>query len=84
MLASVLNSRIAVQASVYVVRAFVQMRAALMEYAHLARRIDMLEASFDHGFKRVFDAIRNLMMLPRKPRQIGFVTALRKKQRDKQ
>jgi hypothetical protein len=44
MLASVLNSRIAVRASVHVVRAFVQMRAALAGYGHLSRRIDALEA----------------------------------------
>ena len=31
MLASVLNSKVAIQASIYVVRAFVQMRAALLE-----------------------------------------------------
>ena len=62
MLASVLNSRVAVQASVYVVRAFVRMRTALMEYADLSRRIDTLEATYDHRFKKVFDAIRDLMM----------------------
>jgi hypothetical protein len=74
MLASVLNSRVAVQASVYVVRAFVQMRTALAKYAHLSRRIDTLEAKCDGGFKAVFDAIRDLMMLPARPlRQIGFV-----------
>jgi hypothetical protein len=32
MLASILNSRVAVQASVYVVRAFVQMRTSLVEH----------------------------------------------------
>jgi hypothetical protein len=47
MLASVLNSRIAVQASIYVVRAFVQMRAELIGYADLSRRIDALAATYD-------------------------------------
>ena len=76
MLASVLNSRVAVQASVYVVRAFVQMRAALLEYAHVSRRIDTLEEKYDGRFKAIFDAIRELMMLPvRRGRQIGFVQA---------
>jgi len=68
MLASVLNSRTAVQASVYVVRAFVQMRAALVEYGHLSHRIDALAATYDESFQQVFEAIRNLMMLPRKQR----------------
>ena len=74
MLASVLNSRVAVQASVYVVRAFVQMRAALLEYGKLSRRIDELEAAYDHRFKKVFQAIRDLMMLPVTSQgQIGFI-----------
>jgi hypothetical protein len=76
MLATVLNSRIAVKASIYVVRAFVQMRATLAEYAGLSRRIDVLEAKYDGRFKAVFDAIRELMMLPARPqRRIGFVEA---------
>jgi hypothetical protein len=73
MLASVLNSNVAVQASVYVVRAFVQMRAALMEYAHLALRIDALEQRYDGRFKAVFDAIRELMVPKNRPRQSGFI-----------
>jgi ORF6N domain len=74
MLASVLNSKIAVQASIFVVRAFVEMRAALMEYAQLSRRIDALAATYDHSFQQVFTAIRDLMALPDKSRRkIGFV-----------
>ena len=78
MLASVLNSRTAVQASIYIVRAFVQMRTTLMEYAHLSRRIDALEKAYDHRFKMVFDAIRALIAEPEKPRRIGFVPAPRR------
>ena len=82
MLASVLNSRIAVQSSVYVVRAFVQMRAALMEYAHVSRRIDELAATYDHRFQKVFEAIRHLMALPVKPgRQIGFIETSRRRRK---
>ena len=74
MLASVLNSKVAVQASIYVVRAFVQMRAALMEYTDLSRRIDALAATYDHRFQQVFTAIRDLMALPGKSRRkIGLV-----------
>jgi hypothetical protein len=84
MLASVLNSRSAVQASVFVVRAFVQMRAALIEYAHLSRRIDALEQKYDGKFKAVFDAFRELMMLPVKQgRQIGFVQASDRDRKEK-
>ena len=58
MLASVLNGKIAVQASIYVVRAFLQMRASLIEYGDLSRRIDALAATYDHRFQQVFTAIR--------------------------
>jgi hypothetical protein len=74
MLASVLNSKVAVQASIYVVRAFLQMRAALAEYGALSRRIDILEATYDGRFHKVFEAIRALSTLPEKPQpRVGFV-----------
>ena len=76
MLASVLKSKIAIEASIYVVRAFVKMRSLLTEYAGLSQRIDELEARYDHRFQRVFDAIRALISLPnRSTRPIGFITA---------
>jgi hypothetical protein len=82
MLASVLNSRVAVQASVFVVRAFVQMRAALLEYAELSRKIDKLAATYDYRFQQVFDAIRELMTQPSKPvRTIGFIGTLRRRKK---
>ena len=75
MLASVLNSRVAVQASVWVVRAFVQMREAIIEYAQLSKRIDALAEQYDDRFSAVFEAIRALMKLPEKRRRpIGFVS----------
>jgi len=82
MLASVLNSAVAVQASIYVVRAFVQMRTALMETADLSRRIDDLEAKYDHRFQKVFEAIRGLIAPPAGPnRQIGFIAASQRKRK---
>ncbi len=61
MLASVLNSKVAAQASIYVVRAFVQMRSALAEYGALSQRIDSLAATYDGRFQKVFEAIRALV-----------------------
>jgi hypothetical protein len=43
MLASILNSPIAVQASIHVVRAFVRLRQILASNADLARKLDTLE-----------------------------------------
>ena len=73
MLASVLNTPVAVAASLQVVRAFVRLRAAFAEQRDLAQRIDGLEAKYDRQFKAVFDAIRALMTPPEVPRRkIGF------------
>jgi hypothetical protein len=84
MLATVLHSTVAVQASIFVVRVFVKMRAAVQEYAELSRRIDELAANCDDRFQGIFDAIRQLMALPAMPsRPIGFVPASRKRSKEK-
>jgi ORF6N domain len=73
MAASVLNSPRAIQASVYVVRAFVKMRVVLASHKELVRRLDEMEGKVDRQFKVVFDAIRALMEPPAKPgRRIGY------------
>jgi hypothetical protein len=73
MLANVLNSEVAVRASVQVVRAFVRLREVLGAHKDLARRLAELEKKYDSQFKVVFDAIRQLMEPAKpKPRRIGF------------
>jgi len=73
MLANVLNSERAAQTSVMVVRAFVKLRQMLASNAELARKLETLEQKYDAQFKVVFDAIRQLMSPPAKPkREIGF------------
>lgn len=73
MLASVLRSRIAVAASIQVVRAFVQLRGLVVTHTTLGRRLDELEQKYDRQFKAVFDALRELMAAPDPPRKrIGF------------
>ncbi|MBI4468853.1 MAG: ORF6N domain-containing protein [Acidobacteria bacterium] len=73
MLASVLSSPIAVQASIQVVRAFVRLREILATHKELARKMDAMEKKYDTQFKVVFDAIRQLMAPPvSKRRPIGF------------
>ena len=67
MAASVLNSPRAIEASVYIVRAFVKMRKALATHKEFARRLDEMEGKVDRQFKVVFDAIRALMEPPAKP-----------------
>ncbi len=76
MLASVLNSDIAVDASVRVVRAFVQMRELVSANSVLARKLADLENKFDshdQAIAQLFQAIRSLIELPPpKKREIGF------------
>jgi hypothetical protein len=75
MLSSVLQSKQAVRVNVEIMRTFVRLRNLLGHNKELARRIDALEAKYDHQFKVVFDAIRELMTPPISPkRRIGFVS----------
>ena len=82
MAAMVLNSARAIEISVYVVRAFVQQRDALMASKELAKRLDELESRIERKFSThdqaivgILDAIRQLMAPPEpaKKRRIGFV-----------
>lgn len=59
--AFVLNSPMAVQVSVQVVRAFVQLRQMAESHKDLARKIAELERRTDSQFQAVFEAIRGLM-----------------------
>lgn len=82
MAANVLNSPVAVRASIVVVRAFVRLRQMLASHEDLARQLFTLEKKFekhDAQFRAVFDAIRQLMAPPPvKRRSIGFHTAKEK------
>ena len=77
MLATVLNSQRAIEASIYVVRAFVRLREALATHRAVARKLAELEKrieSHDGHIQSLFDAIRQLMTPPDpKKRKIGFI-----------
>lgn len=95
MAATVLNSPRAVEASIYVVRAFVRLREVLASSRELAAKLDALEQkterlSLQHEtfagntrvqLKQVFEALRQLMAppAPADKRPIGFVTPQEKK-----
>lgn len=73
MLASVLNSPIAVSASIQVVRAFVRLRELLATHKDLAQKLEELEKKYDRKFSVVFEAIRQLMEPPKaRRRRIGY------------
>ena len=76
MLATILNSPSAVEASIYVVRAFIRMREFLSEHKELAQKLKELELKFvghDEQIRDIIEAINQLLTSPEKPkRQIGF------------
>jgi len=73
MLSSVLRSRRAVRVNIEIMRAFVRLRQMLQTNAELAAKLAALEKKYDAQFRVVFDAIRELMAPPVKPRKgIGF------------
>jgi ORF6N domain-containing protein len=82
MAAMVLNSPRATEVSVYVVRAFVELRDTVVAHKELAKRLDELESrlerklsTHDQAIAGILDAIRQLMVPPEpaKKRRIGFV-----------
>lgn len=83
MAASVLNSPRAVEMSVYVVRAFVQLRELLVDHKALAAKLAELEkrvAGHDSALAEVISALRALMAQPQSTkRPIGFTADLSRK-----
>jgi hypothetical protein len=79
MAASVLNSPRAVEMSVFVVRAFVQLRDFARTHAELGKQLATLErrvVAHDADLKQVFAALRRLLEPPKSPRsRIGFKAA---------
>jgi membrane-associated protease RseP (regulator of RpoE activity) len=73
MLSGVLHSKRAVVVNVQIMRTFVQLRQMLASNAGFAKKLEELERKYDHQFKVVFDAIRQLMTPARaNPKPIGF------------
>ena len=80
MAATLLNSPRAVEISVYVVRAFVQLREFLASNKDLARQLRALEqriekklGSHDQAIAGIIDTLRQLMSPNNAKRRIGFV-----------
>jgi hypothetical protein len=85
MAAAILNTPLAVEVSVYVVRAFVRLREMLVSNAEFARKLERLEhklaahdgklTTHDEAIAAVLSAIRELMSPPEPPkkRRIGFI-----------
>jgi hypothetical protein len=61
MLASVLNSPRAIEASIRVVRVFVRLREILSTHKALAKKLEELERRYDNQFAEVFAGLKELM-----------------------
>ena len=76
MAASVINSPRAIEANIFVVRAFVRLRKMVETHTELLQKVGELEhriESHDEQIQAILEAIRQLMMPPVKPRKkIGF------------
>jgi len=76
MLSGILRSKRAIQVNIAIMRAFVRIRRILSSQKELARKLQELERKIENHDKEIiaiFDAIRQLMRPPLKPKQkIGF------------
>jgi hypothetical protein len=84
MLSSALRSGRAVQVNVAIMRAFVSLRQLLAMNEDLSRKFAELERKLeghDDAIKSLFDAIRELMLPPKKPkREIGYHAIAKERQ----
>jgi hypothetical protein len=76
MLSSVLKSKRAIQVNITIMRAFVKLRQILSTHKELSHKLEQLERKtekHDSEIQAIFEAIRQLMAPPEKPkRRIGF------------
>ena len=76
MLASVLNSKQAIEMSIFVVEAFIKLRELLSSHKAISHKLAQLErkvGNHDEQIKAIIVAIRELMNSSKpKPRKIGF------------
>ena len=74
MLSGILNSDRAIEVNIQIMRVFVRLRAMVASHKDLARKLAALEEKYDEQFRMVFEAIRQLMAPPDRPRKnIGFL-----------
>ncbi|OGS47337.1 MAG: DNA-binding protein [Elusimicrobia bacterium RIFOXYD2_FULL_34_15] len=74
MLSGILNSDRAITVNIQIMRTFTKLRALISTHKDLQRKIEEMEKKYDHQFKIVFDAIRQIIAPPEpKRKKIGFM-----------
>jgi hypothetical protein len=73
MLSSILNSDRAIEVNIQIMRTFVKLREIMLSHKDLTKKLNELEKKYDGQFQIVFEAIRQLIEQPEKPkRKIGY------------
>ena len=73
MLSSVLNSKRAIHVNIEIMRAFAKIREMILSHKELQRKIEEMEQKYDKNFSVIFEALRELLNPPVKPKkEIGF------------
>lgn len=74
MLSSVLKSKRAIEVNIQIMRTFTNLREMLATHDELRERIEAMEDKYDHQFKVVFDAIKQIIVGDdSSPKKIGFL-----------
>ena len=76
MLSSILNSPLAVEASIIIVRTFVKLRELILSYEKLEKKIEQLEMNYDEKFGMIFQIIKKLINNDNKNQErvmIGYI-----------
>src|SRR3989338_3934877 len=76
MLSTVLNSEMAINVNIQIMRTFTKLREMIESNKDLRKKIEEIEKKYDNQFQIVFEAIKRLLEPELKPkRKIGFYVA---------
>lgn len=75
MLSSILNTEVAIQVNIQIMRTFQKLRELLVSNQELKRKLEDLERTYEGRFKVIFKALRHMLDEPLKPKEkLGFRT----------
>ena len=75
MLSSILNTEVAIQVNIQIMRTFQKLRELLVSNQELKRKLEDLERTYEGRFKVIFKALRHMLDEPLKPKEkLGFST----------
>jgi len=73
MLSNILKSETAINISIQIIRIFIKLREVLNAHKDLKDKIERMERKYDQQFQVIFEAIKQIMLPPEKPKKIGFL-----------